>query len=122
MGSICAGIKRDGSRCRATVGPGQTHCYGHDPRRADERSLAASRAGRARPNGEITEIKTDLQAMVDALLSGELDRGTAAVCGQLKNVKLRAVEIQRRTSDMTDLLTRLEAVEQAASRLRGASS
>ncbi|PLS87759.1 MAG: hypothetical protein CYG60_00225, partial [Actinobacteria bacterium] len=74
------------------------------------------RAGRARPNGEITEIKTDLQAMVDALLSGELDRGTAAVCGQLINVKLRAVEIQRRTSDMTDLLTRLEAVEQAASR------
>jgi Papain-like cysteine protease AvrRpt2 len=33
----CAGIKRDGGHCTVVVGLGATHCYAHDPRRAEER-------------------------------------------------------------------------------------
>jgi hypothetical protein len=51
----CAGIKRDGGRCAVVVGPGQSHCYAHDPTRAEERRRNASRGGRTRGNGELPD-------------------------------------------------------------------
>jgi hypothetical protein len=38
-----SGITARGVRCSASVGPGQQWCYGHDPRRAGERSANAAR-------------------------------------------------------------------------------
>lgn len=120
MTSICAGIKRDGGRCTQSVRPGVEWCHNHDPGRAEARRRSASRAGKSRPSTEVARIKTDLQEMVDAVLAGELDRGRASICGQLLNTKLRCVEVERRSLDMADLLSRLEHVEEAAAKLRGA--
>lgn len=120
MGSICAGITRSGSRCSATVGPGQTHCYLHDSSKAEERRRAASRAGKSRPSREIRGVKDRLLSLADDVLAGEADRANAAVAAQIMNVYLRACETERRTSDLGDLLERLEHVEEAASRFRGA--
>jgi hypothetical protein len=32
----CAGIKRDGGQCTTIVPPPLTHCYQHDPDRAED--------------------------------------------------------------------------------------
>nr|MDP9479203.1 hypothetical protein [Actinomycetota bacterium] len=66
------------------------------------------------------EIRSILRELTEGVISGEIDTGPAAVAGQLLNARIRAVEVARRSADMTDLLERLETVEDHASRLRGA--
>src|SRR5215216_1458997 len=70
----CAGIKRDGGRCAVVVGPGQSHCYAHDPDRADERRRNASRGGRMKGAGEISDLKKQLANLAADVLSGEVER------------------------------------------------
>jgi predicted RNA-binding Zn ribbon-like protein len=111
----CPGNKRDGSRCTVSVEPPQTYCWWHDPANADARRRAASRggkrAGRGRPQAELVSLKSQLQEMVDAVLKGEQDRAAAAVAGQLLNIKLRAIEIERKIREADELEARLEALE-----------
>jgi len=56
-------------------------------------------------------VKTQLQELTDRVLSGVVERADAAVCGQLLNVKLRALEQERRWREIEELEGRLEAVE-----------
>jgi len=49
--------------------------------------------------------------MADGVLSGETDRAAAAVAGQLLNVKLRAIEVERKIRETEELEARLEALE-----------
>ena len=111
MMAVCAGIKRDGGRCTAVVGGSQGYCYQHDPDRATERKRAASKAGKSKPSRELQGVKTQLQMLANHVLSGEVDRADAAVCGQLLNVKLRALEQERRWREIEELEERLEALE-----------
>ena len=46
------------------------------------------------------------------MLSGEVDRADAAVCGQLLNVKLRALEQERKWKEVDELEERLEVLEE----------
>ncbi len=75
--------------------------------------------GRGRPKGEITELKREIRAVAKAVLQGELETGRAAVGLQAFNTLLRAVEIERRT-EMSDLLERIEHLEERVKRVRGA--
>lgn len=59
-------------------------------------------------------MKGQLQDLTDRVLSGDVDRSAAAVCGQLLNVKLRAVEVERKIKEQEELEERIEALEQAS--------
>ena len=76
--------------------------------------------GRGRPNRELTELKREIKAVTKTVLTGELRTGPAAVGLQGFNTLLRALEVERRTFDMSDLLERMERLEERAERLRGA--
>jgi hypothetical protein len=119
----CPGNKRDGSRCTVSVEPPQTYCWWHDPANADARRRAASRggkrAGRGRPQAELVSLKSQLQEMADAVLKGDQDRAAAAVAGQLLNIKLRAIEIERKIREAEELEARLEALEAVLKRRTG---
>jgi len=108
---LCAGIKADGSRCRASVGPGVQWCYNHDPARAEERRRNASRAGRSRPNREITSLKSQLQEVADGVLSGKIEPKRGAVAVQALSAMIRAIEQERRIRELDDIAERLEQVE-----------
>ena len=108
----CAGIKRDGGRCTVVVGPGQSHCYQHDPRRAEERRRNASRGGRARGAGELADLEKQLKDLAADVLAGEVDRGRAAVANQLLNTYLRAAEQERKARELEEIAGRLEALEE----------
>jgi hypothetical protein len=108
----CGGIKRDGGRCAVVVGPGQSHCYAHDPTRAEERRRNASRGGRTRGNGELPDLKKQLKDLAAGVLDGSVDRGRAAVANQIFNTVLRAVEQERKMRELEELAERLEALEQ----------
>jgi hypothetical protein len=111
--AVCAGYKRDGSRCTATVEPPQTYCWWHDPKNAEERRRAASKAGKSRPNKELPGIKVQLQDLTRDVLSGDLETGRAAVANQLINTRLRAIEQERKNRETEDLEARIEALERA---------
>jgi hypothetical protein len=115
----CAGIKRDGGRCAVVVGPGQTHCYQHDPARADERRRNASRGGRAKGNGEIADLKQQLKDLAAGVLCGSVERGRAAVVNQLYNTLIRAIEQERKLRELDELAARLEELERTIEQRKG---
>lgn len=109
----CAGSKSDGTPCERIVKASQTYCFSHDPARAGERKRNASKAGRGGGSTEIRDLKKQLQELTDGVLAGEVNRANAAVCGQLLNVKLRAVEVERKVKETEELEERIEQLEQA---------
>ena len=114
--SQCAGIKRDGGRCTVVVGPGQSHCYQHDPDRSEERKRHASRGGKSRGNGEIADLKGQLKRLAADVLDGKVERGDAVVVNQILNTRVRLLEQERRIKETQELAARLEALEEV---LRG---
>jgi hypothetical protein len=117
--AVCAGNKRDGSRCTATVEPPQTYCWWHDPDNAEERRRAASKAGKSRSNREIPDVKAQLQDLTRDVLAGDLETGRAAVANQLINTRLRAIEQQRKNKETEELEARIEALERASEQEKG---
>lgn len=107
----CAGIKRDGGRCAVIVGPGVTHCYQHDPKRAQERRKNASRGGRAKGNRRLAELDRQLEDLAADVLSGEVERGVGAVVNQILNTRARLIEFERKIQEQEELTERLEALE-----------
>ncbi len=107
----CAGVKRDGNQCAVIVGGAQTYCYQHDPARAAERSRHASRAAKSKPSRELQEIKIRLSGLADDVLAGRVDRGDAAVAGQLLNTVIRAVGVELKVREHLDVIERVEELE-----------
>ena len=115
----CAGFKRDGGHCTATVEPPQRYCWWHDPANAEKRRRSASKAARSKPGRELVGIKGLLSDLTDRVLSGDLETGRAAVANQLVNTRLRAVELERKIRETDDLEARLEELEKAAEDQKG---
>ena len=112
MAVRCAGTKRDNSPCTATVEPPQRFCWWHDPDNADKRRRAASKAGKSKLSRELAGIKQRLSGLADDVLAGAVDRGDAAVAGQLLNTYLRAVSVELKAKEQLELVERLEALEE----------
>ena len=109
--ALCAGYKRDGSRCTVTVESPQTYCWWHDPANAEQRARAASKAAKAKPNRELKEVKALCEDLTDRVLAGELETGRAAVANQLINTRLRAIEQERKVKETEELEERIAALE-----------
>jgi len=112
--AVCAGIKRSVGRCTATVGPGESYCYHHDPERAEERRRAASRAGKSAGGREIRNLKKRISDVIDGVLEGSQDRGRAAVAIQGFNALRGVLETERKVRELDELETRIEELERAA--------
>jgi hypothetical protein len=121
--SLCSGIKADGGRCKAQAIRGSTYCVGHDPDHAEARRRRASkggkRGGRGRPQAELAGIKQRLSDLADDVLEGRQDKGVAAVASQVLNVYLRAVSVELKVKEETELIERLETLEAAQTSTAG---
>jgi hypothetical protein len=111
----CAGQKGDGTPCERIVGSSQQYCYTHDPRYAEDRKRAASKAAkspaRSRSTTEIREIKGRPKDLYAAVLEGRAERAAAAVANQIANTQLRAIELERRVREQDELEDRLDELE-----------
>ena len=114
MRAVCAGIKRDGGQCTATVEPPQAYCWWHDPANAEKRKRAASRGGKGAGGREIRDLKRRISEVVEAVLDGTHDRGRAAVAIQGLNVLRGALELERKVKETEELEARLGELERAA--------
>ena len=98
----CQGTKRDGGSCTVVVGPGQSHCYQHDPHRAEERRRNASRGGRSGGRGRPSVELARLQARFEELAVGQLLNGARA-----------CVRDSLAAREQEELVARLEELERA---------
>ena len=111
MKGVCRATKRDGSPCTAAVTGSNGYCWAHDPANADKRRRTASRAGSSKSGGEISDLKAQLKKLAADALSGEVERGVAAVVNQILNSRIRLVELERKIREAEELEERLEALE-----------
>lgn len=110
--ALCAGTKRNGERCTATVEPPQTDCWWHDPANAEERRRAASRGGKARV-GKVTKgLHELLEDLTRRVIDGELETSRGAVANQLIGTRIRLLEHERRVKELEELEERIEQLEQ----------
>lgn len=114
----CAYIKPGGERCGATAMNGYDHCYGHRPDLSEERRRSASKGGRSggrgRSSGEIRDLKKRVSGVVDDVLEGRQDRGSAAVAIQGFNALRGILELERKLRETDELEARLAELERAA--------
>jgi hypothetical protein len=119
----CSGITRAGTACRGIPIDGSDYCYAHHPDRIDERrrngSKGGKRGGRGRPQYELANIKARLSGLADDVLAGEVDKGAAAVAGQVLNVYLRAVSVELKLREQQEISERLEELETLLEQRKG---
>jgi hypothetical protein len=112
----CSATKPDGSPCERIVEASKTFCYSHDPARAEVRKRAAGKAGRSKPTRELSEVKKRLKGLAEDVIAGDIDRGDAAVAGQLLGTYIRAVSVDLKAKEVEEFAERLDALEQVAQR------
>jgi hypothetical protein len=105
--ALCSGIRADGGRCGAQAIRSSEYCVNHHPDYEDARrrrnSKGGKRGGRGRPAVEIASLKERLTTLADDVLEGSVDRGNAAVAGQLLNTVIRAIGMEMRVREVEDL-------------------
>ncbi len=124
----CGATKRDGSPCSLPAQSKSGLCWAHRPENAEARRKGASRGGKSKPGSELAQLKRKLIALGDDVLSGSVDKGKASVAAQCYGVAIRAVEAetknreleesrivetQLRVQEQTELIGRLEAIEES---------
>jgi hypothetical protein len=61
-------------------------------------------------------IRGRIETLVEDVLEGRVDRGDAAVVGQLYNTLIRAVSVEVKVREVTELEERLEELEASLER------
>jgi LPS O-antigen subunit length determinant protein (WzzB/FepE family) len=112
--TICRATKRNGEPCTLPANGPQGLCWAHDPKNAERRRRGQSRGGKNKPSKEIIAIRSRLSELADEVLSGSVDRADAAVCGQLLNIQLRAIELERKAKETEEMQERIVQLEQVA--------
>ena len=119
----CAAIKANGERCRVEAMPDAEWCWSHHPdyeaARRRRASKGGKRGGRGRPQVEIVEFKSEVHEVIEAVRSGELDKGVGAVVFQGYNTLLKAVSVEIDLKEQLELIGRLESLEGALEEKRG---
>ncbi len=119
MRAVCRATKRNGEPCTTPVQGPNGYCWAHDPANAAQRKRTASKGGRGKPSREAAQVKEQLQSLADRVLSGELDRGAGSVVSQILNIKLRALELERRLFEGEEFEERVAALEEALAERSG---
>jgi hypothetical protein len=109
----CTAITRSGQRCQKLADGSQGLCWTHNPSHTEERRRYASKAGRSKPSRDIIAVRAQLQMLADGVLAGSVDRADAGTVGQLLNIVLRSIELDRRLRETEDLEQRLSELEEA---------
>src|SRR5215218_9168531 len=81
----CPAITRTGERCQRHIGEGADFCHLHDPSRADERRVLASKARRSRPLSESAALRKRLTKLLDEVLEGNSNPKVAGAVSVLAN-------------------------------------
>src|SRR5215212_7885895 len=119
----CTGITQAGTACKGTPIEGSPFWYVHHPDHAEERrrhgSKGGKRGGRGRPSVELARLQARLEELADKVLAGTVDRGDAAVVGQLLGGARACIRETLAAREQEELVSRLEEMEEALAMRKG---
>jgi hypothetical protein len=119
--ALCAGTKRNGEGCTATVEPPLRYCWWHDPANAEKRHRAASKGGRGKTSKVTKRLHELLEDLADRVIEGKLETSRGAVANQLIGTRIRLLEYERRLKEQEELEGRLEELEAILTQRKDAS-
>lgn len=108
MSRQCGYTKPSGEGCRGTVRQGDTYCWAHDSKYQEARKKGQSRGGKNKPSRELLAINTRLKELAEQVIAKEIDRGDAAVAGQLYNYVLRGISVSLQAREQEELAREVE--------------
>ena len=94
-------------------------CWAHTPANLEGRRRGQTRGVRNKPSRELTAIEQRLSDLADDVLEGSVDKGIGAVVSQVLNVYLRAISVELKVKEVTELTERLEVLEEGLEQRRG---
>jgi hypothetical protein len=109
----CAAIARSGLPCRGLVRPGNDYCPAHDLVRQEARRRSASKAARSKPGREISDLKSQLETLAEAVLAATVEPKVGAVVTQILNAWLKLIELERRIKETDELEAKIEQIQEA---------
>ena len=123
----CSAITQAGTVCKGIPMDGSSYCYVHHPNLTEERkrhgSRGGKRGGRGRPVSELARLQRRFEDLADKVLSDDaeqrVDKGVAAVAGQLLNGARACVRDGLAAREQEELLERLEVLEEALESKKG---
>ncbi len=104
----CRATKRNGEPCGGTATGPHALCWAHAPENSEQRRRGAQRGGRAKANGEIRDLKKQLEDLARDVLAGTVERGNAAVVTQIIGTRIRLREQERREEEVGGSLSHEE--------------
>lgn len=116
MTSTCTATKRDGTPCTLPNHGSNGLCWAHNPENQEKRRRGQSRGGKAKLSWELLAINARLKELAEQVIAKEVDRGDAAVAGQLFNYVLRGISVSLKAREQEELIERLEALEESIER------
>jgi hypothetical protein len=97
---LCSATTKAGKPCQRPAQARIGLCIGHDPNKAAERRRTASRGGRGKTNPETKGVKKLMDELTTKVLAGEVEPAVSHAVVALQNIKLRAIEIERRLDEV----------------------
>ena len=119
--ALCAGTKRNGEGCTATVEPPLRYCWWHDPANAEKRHRAASKGGRGKTSKVTKGLHELLEDLANRIIEGKLETSRGAVANQLIGTRIRLLEYERRLKEQEELEGRLGELEAILTQRKDAS-
>jgi hypothetical protein len=84
---------------------------GTRPAHAETRRRMASRAARAKPTREISDLKDQLSRLAEDVTTGKVVPKIRAVVNQIINTRLRALEMERSIRETDELASEIEELK-----------
>ena len=107
---LCSATTKAGQPCQRPAQGHGDHCIGHDPAKSAERRRTASRGGRGRVNTETRAVKKLMDELTAKVLAGDVEPAVSHAVVALQNIKLRAIEVERRLEE-TDVRGEFEELK-----------
>jgi hypothetical protein len=108
---LCSAITKAGAPCQRPAQGHNEFCLGHDPAKATERRRMASRGGRGKTNQETRSVKKLIDQLTAKVLSGDVEPAVCHAVVALQNIKLRAIELERRLEE-TDVRQEMDELHE----------
>ena len=109
--STCTATKKDGSPCTLPSSGPDGLCWVHSPTNAAARRRGQSRGGRGAGSAETRAVKKLMDDLTDKTLSAALEPSVVHAVVALQNIKLRAIEQERKVKETEHLEARIQALE-----------
>jgi hypothetical protein len=103
----CRATTAKGERCTLPANGPEALCWSHDPKNAEKRRRMASKAGTAKADKEVREVKAEIRRLINAVRDDGFDVSAANTINRLYQTLLQYILAERGIYREEDLAVRI---------------